>query len=490
MFDNLGMKNRQKKEMDCPCGSRRRFASCCDFDRVRDQLPTALVRDNAPLKERNELLLEGIDDLIGKRTRLDEIKDHMSADLVRRIYKLVASVFPYGTELEHVLPPATDGLRSLYIGFTHPLNMPSQVTRYALYTDEIVLVNPLLNPTSMAPRANPILDPAPFRDNTLKSIVALKLLREWIDSGLIRLVPDPCDFDYQLRKKTWALAEKRVNETGITEDDLRSAASEAEEDVQRYIYGMPDDLLYDRLRMLFPGKTAAEIDEILKERARMRDEDPLALPNPETIGAQYSITRGVNLELGSFIAQATGAYPYTDNKLVWSDIMAALKSFPEDAETWSPVTKAFQQFEFRFLNNVNPRFALQLRQDGRLESLRHFMRQLWLDLQSKKPTSDVTRSYCDELTNEYKKAQAEFDQIKIDLTKDIGIGAATGIGLAAGSLMLGTLEVALPTSGFIVKGVFDLLNTKLKSDQFRHRNSMSVFVDLAEKRRPFSGRKR
>ena len=86
---------------------------------------------------------------------------------------------------------------------------------------------------------------------------------------------------------------------------------------------------------------------------------------------------GANLEMTLYIAQLTGAFPYTNIRRRWQELLSVKEDLPETSRVWSPLTQAFQDLEFKFLNQVDSQFACSMRSDGRLESFRAFLRRLW-----------------------------------------------------------------------------------------------------------------
>ena len=72
-----------------------------------------------------------------------------------------------------------------------------------------------------------------------------------------------------------------------------------------------------------------------------------------------------------------GAFPYTNRRLKWREILLLKEDLPDLARLWTPLTKAFQTLEFKFLNNVDAEFAVSLRADGRLSGFRRFIRNVW-----------------------------------------------------------------------------------------------------------------
>jgi hypothetical protein len=142
--------------------------------------------------------------------------------------------------------------------------------------------------------------------------------------------------------------------------------------------------------------------------------------------------------------------------------------------------------EFKFLNNVDSRFACGLRTDGRLEDLRVFLRRLWKTIDGSPDISKVdslARDFRDELTHEYHKAEAEWSKINQDLlnwTSGPGI-TALGVASFAGAIVAGNMLLALPSLLFIPAGITKLIDARTKRTQFRKTTPMSVFIDLSKK---------
>jgi hypothetical protein len=122
--------------------------------------------------------------------------------------------------------------------------------------------------------------------------------------------------------------------------------------------------------VLNPGSTS---ELLVYARSELR-KDPIAwersIADNFKQGQMISVRSGVNLETALLICSVTGAFPYTNMHFKWRELMEAREQMSETARVWSPLTKAFQTLEFRFLDNVDPRFAQSLREDGRLEGFR------------------------------------------------------------------------------------------------------------------------
>jgi hypothetical protein len=178
-----------------------------------------------------------------------------------------------------------------------------------------------------------------------------------------------------------------------------------------------------------------------------------------------------------YICQAMGAFPYTNMRFRWNEILGARQQFDSNMETWSPLTRAFQKLQFKFLNKVEPGFAYSMRQDGRLEGFRSYLRKIWKAVDGQPDPAkaeSLARDFKDELTQSYSQAKAEWNKIDLDLLK----WATPTI---AGGLATGLLSLGIPAAGFAIAGVGELIQAHIKRANFRKTTPMSIFIDLDRK---------
>jgi hypothetical protein len=297
------------------------------------------------------------------------------------------------------------------------------------------------------------------------------------------LVPDPGDFDRVLRMKTWDLAAKRLGDGGLSDEDIES--SSAHQKTRDLFYLAPSSYIADKVRETNPGITEEEMKKLLAYIEKRRAEDPL-LPNDtlDKMPPQMTAMRmGANLEMGLFLCQTMGAFPYTNVKFRWREILKAGSALGPSGQVWSPLTNAFSQLNFKFLENVDSQFAVTMRQEGRLEGFRAYMRKLWGTVGGELDPSKaemLARDFRDELAGEYAKAQAEWAAIDRDLMK-WAVPAIGGVIAAAGGLAAGLYNVVIPGAGFAAKGVNELIQAHMKRKEFRKKTPLSVFIDLDKK---------
>ena len=370
------------------------------------------------LREKNIALIEAITDIFGLGRAWPKVKASLSVAQVREFYAFIARLWPVDTDLSTLLPKPDSTLRALYLGEYEPEVMLENVFRFCLYADQIVLVNPFDNPNIMADEYNPIHHPDEWKLQTLRLIFHLALLAPWIQAGLVVLVPDPGDFDRQLRVKAWDLAKERLKGWEPSEEDIENTAMKRR--AMRMFLLHPRQYMERTLRESNPSICDDEVRQFLDFVERERENDPLLLNETlDRMPAQIMTTRtGGNLETGMYICQATGAFPYTNLKFRWREIMGARQELNSTAQLWSPLTNAFQQLRFKFLDKIDSKFAYSLRHDGRLEGFRSYLRKLWITLGGEPdPTKseELARDFRDELTQAFNGAKADWDAIDRDL---------------------------------------------------------------------------
>jgi hypothetical protein len=458
----------------CPCGSGKKYKKCC---RVLDDQRSArseLVRSSQTLKDKNLALLQATFEIFGLNRPWGKVKDGMTDAQVREFYKFVANLWPVDTDPRHVLPSPDNSLRALYLGENDPEMMLDNVFRFCLYADQILLVNPFENPNVMAEEFNPILHPGEWRIQTLRRVYQLKLLAPWIEAGLVILIPDPGDFNRALRVETWDLAATRLKGWKPSSEDVDQ--SMIKERTRRALLLAPRSYFERTVREINPGISDDEVRKFVEYVESDRANDPL-LPNDtlDRMPAQMMASNmGANLEMGMYICHATGAFPYTNVKFRWKELLGAKQDLDATAQIWSPLTNAFQQLKFKFLQNVDSGFACSIRQEGRLEAFRSFMRKLWNTVGGEPDFSKseaLARDFRDELTGAFKQAQSKWDAIDRELMK-------WAAGTLAGGLAAGAFLPILATSGFAVAGLGEIIQAEMKRREFRKKVPMSVFIDL------------
>jgi len=294
-----------------------------------------------------------------------------------------------------------------------------------------------------------------------------------VKAGIVSIIPPPTDFDPDLREQVWSMAEERWKHSTYTIDDgeIARLSRRAQEKI---ILRLPDEQLAQFVKTNLPKGTLTDISNVIASVKNKRRSDPLLLNQDFNLDGELSILRnGANLETGLYISQLTGSFLYTDHSTQWQEINSVAQGGENDL--WSPVTSAMQSLDFKFLGNVDPAFALRLKQEGRLETFRGLLREVWKSVQDNKLDEATSRYFADEMRGRYNEAEAEWSNIDKQLVK--WLTGRTGVT----AILSGGIDWRIPAMGFCIEGVGKLIAARTDRKNFKANVPMSVFLDLKKK---------
>jgi hypothetical protein len=440
------------------------------------------ISNSNSLRDKNLTLIAGAYDIFGLARPWDVIKRKTSPAQVKEFYEFVAALWPPSTNLSDLLPEPDSTLRALYLGEYAPEVIVQNVCRFGLYADEIFLINPFDNPNIIAERYNPVVHPEEWIEATLRVIYQLRAMAPWVEKGFVRFIPNPGEFDLSLLFETARLAKARLRENPVTGVDIDQSIMKLQ--TMRKLLACPPSYLARMYRKMEPQASDEQVAKLIAFVEEERKRDPFLMDGTiDKTPSQIMVYKtGANLETGLYICQSIGAFPYTNFSHRWREILNARDKFDPSMETWTPLTKAFQGLEFKFLDNVSSEFAFKMREEQRLGGFRSYLRKVWNTVGgSPDPTrTDVlAREFSDELTQSYAEAKKEWSEIDLDLLKWVGGGGlVAGASAAVTALTTGGLSLALPATGFAINSVSQLVISTMKRRNFRRTVPMSALIDL------------
>ncbi len=330
----------------CGCGSGRKYKKCC-HDRPEHNRPTW---DVFSIRERNLMLSRAIQGILGlnKGKTWENVRCDLSNDQVKEIHEAFGSLWPKDTDIASLLPrPDQKISRGVYIGIIDPRTVASNAIGLLTFIDEIILPNPFINPAYISPGYNPTHSPAQHKEQTLKNVILLLTLEPFIHTGMIHLIPDPTDFNEELRRSVWSMAKERGKNWAPTEEDMRHFKYLNQGDLKRSFGRLPEDVQRRQLRQVDPDIKDEMIEKVLDLMKKQHEEDPLALLQPMEPGqdnAQLKIIKGFNLEIALFLGGLTGSFVYTDALSHWKHLHEHTHagSTPQTIASWTPVTDAIK----------------------------------------------------------------------------------------------------------------------------------------------------
>ncbi|MGD0206269.1 MAG: SEC-C metal-binding domain-containing protein [Verrucomicrobiota bacterium] len=478
----------------CPCGSGQKYKYCCDGKKDwseiislgRSEQVRHLTTRGKNLVFLGELAAALKFDSLEPKSRAD-IKKAFTPSAVQQIYGTVADLWPDKQDLERTLAGEKNKTTGLYVGTYEPEVIFRGVTRHCIYSDTILLVDPFLHPLRLRPEYNPLVHPEEHR---VSAIIAANIwfsLAPWIEAGIVKFIRVPGDFDANLMHESYETQDARLKKHPEIQQLLDKQADEyakKEKDFRwYYILSFPDEKLVADFKSFWPEATKEEIALFLKMIQQRRDDhpyyvEPHFLDGGKRASEFIARTTGANYEMAKHTALLTGSHLITDIPSRWKELELDRTESSIDAKNWSPFAKAFQELEFKFLQNVPLNAALKLRKENRLEDMRGFMRKVWKSCGLDAPFSEEkSANLSAELQERIRDAESEWRKIDSELIRWFGgLGALATPFIAAGGATW--IPAAVST---VVGGTAALAHSQHQRTTFERKYPAGFFLDLKKK---------
>ena len=453
----------------CPCGSGKKYKRCCEGKVRWYELlaaPSSHQSHFLSIRGKNLAFFEHIGealqlDSITPKSNFATLKKAFTPHAVRRIHEAIPALWPDSRDYERALAAERPGVTALYVGNYQPEAVFRAITRHSLYCDRILLPDLFMYPTYVAEEFNPLLHPEKHRANTVKWAFLWFCLFPWIASGIVGFIRRPGDFNPAVyheilgiqRNKFAANPELEEFAKHETERTVREMSVLDRGLWEYHMLSHPDAFLLDvfcRSPKGAPWKNEGEFLAFIQNR---RDMHPYYVEYIPGQGGEFlKESSGASYEEAKRICAITNSHLITDIAVRWKEVELDHAHATGTTETWSPFAKALHAADLKVLNNIPLQAALHLREEDRLEAMRHFFNKVWRACREPDAYSSLnTANLAAELDHEVRNAQEEWDNIDKQLFAWLGVatGELVSSGLvgfvpaAAAAAVTGTAGLAL-----------------------------------------------
>ncbi len=416
----------------CPCGSMKKYKNCCwakgiDFTSIthEDYIRTLTIHG------KNEYFLYRLSEIFELDSREISIKSRddlviylkrvLTNEKAKLVYKLIPEIWPDIDDYNRCMELESKNNSGLYIGNYLLDSIISLVNRYGLYEDSIFMIDPFSDHRIMVAKYNPLEHPELHMQDTLNNILIWIQFAPWIENGFVKFTRNPVDFDYDLMIKTNEASEKRHNEC----EEIRSIHENdtIPEEVKDFVMNsvmlhMPEQFLTENPQCLnYLKQKHITPDAVLEYIKKERRTSPYYIEGAAN-GLLLRMFSGANYEAGKYICSRVNSHILTDLKVRWLEMEYDRKSNGIQNCDWEVFSRHFQQLPLPYLNGLRTIDVMKLRNDGHLDSMRRFLKKLWLRSSPDSATEQhVIEQLSLELDDEVGKASNEWRNIDKNLAK-------------------------------------------------------------------------
>jgi len=394
---------------------------------------TSRENEDDPIRQysigkRNKILSNAIYKIFGfnEGKSWDNFREELTDEKIRELYGVIGSLWNPDTEITSLLPKLqNDELRAFYHGSLDPRITPLTVVGYSLYVDKIIMYSPFFNPRTMNKEYSPYENPNQYRADTIKNISMMLELMPLIDCGIVEMIPDPCEFNPELRMRTFKMAEARMKYRGVDEKDIDFIHKLMREDMEKSMFCLPSDILRNKIKEISPNILEEEIEEVLKYVQEKKIANPLMPLQPFDIGeksGQFQTYRmsGTH-EMALYLAQTIGSFVYTDIKHCWKEYKLSELKKPDEKNTdpWEPLTKALNDYNLIMYIDPDPEFWPQIKAKAYLKDFINFYKSVLISVRTITNQEDAN-SKAKEYVEQLKKINLEdvFKKIETDYSEE------------------------------------------------------------------------
>lgn len=243
-----------------------------------------------------------------------------------------------------------------------------------------------------------------------------------------------------------------------------------------FFLSMPDEAIRD-MHKKFVASNASEAgfseDDLVSYIQQRRDQHPYYVERlPGQTGELHQESSGACYELAKRMCAITNSHIVTNLRSRWKELELDRETAGIDLQGWSPFAKTLAESDLKVLNDVPMSAALQLREEGRLESLRLFFRKIWKTCRDPDEFSGKNAvNFSAELRDEVAKANEEWRKIDQELLK--WLGGAGGAMVTSG--LVGFVPAA---SAAAITGITGLIQARMKRHTFKDRFPAGFFLGL------------
>lgn len=326
------------------------------------------------------VLLDSIKEIFGinKGKTIDDIRKELTGGQIKLLYRVIAELYPYKINFCDLIPPNNNLFRGLFLGHIHPQTIHRDISNIIHLFDEVLIINPFSNPNSLRDKFNPIYNPNEHLRNTYKLILSLLMIEPFIREGLVKIIPDPADFEFSLKMKLMRVAEQRRGNIKFDEDENVYLQEIEQLEFRQITRSLPKEYIREKLKQSSHDISDEDINKVLEyiDLESQGDLTDIAKPLQE-MGPQYTITRlGLNLEGTLLFCKLTGATPITYISFKNKEFLSIANN-ASGCKRWNPLIKLFDANGFFFDRIGDAIFNHFLRSEGFFENFREYLKKIY-----------------------------------------------------------------------------------------------------------------
>ena len=195
-----------------------KYKRCCkgriDWAKLAEESGTAYAK-HLTLRGKNLMFVGNMlgllqIDALNRKLDFADLKRAFTPEVVRGIHLAIPEFWPDLGDYERCVSEQAENVTAIYTGTYEPEAIFRAVSRHALYSEKIYLVDPFMDPRGMRDQYSPVIHPEEHRVNTIKYSFLWLSLYPWIKAGIVSFIRPLHDFVPGLYHEIHELGEEKL----------------------------------------------------------------------------------------------------------------------------------------------------------------------------------------------------------------------------------------------------------------------------------------
>lgn len=294
-----------------------------DRKRLKDTPHNKALRELS-LVDRNYILMDLVEFALGLKQGLDtqEIRESFDENNVRDFYDAYADLWSPDIDYLSLLTVSNVGTSAiLYTDFS-PEALGRTLQSLVLYFDHIFIPDPVHTPWNMKEECNPIANPDQFVEDTFKILNGILFSFPLMMMKRLSYVPDPMDFDPEIRKVLIQSAKKRFSDVSVGPRDKKRFENTMKTTFFSTLSRLPENTLKNYVKRSHPSLSGRKLDDFVKYMKKKNADNPLHLKNRDFSknGDLICMRSGGNLEQMLMLSEILRAFSVSESDTRMTEI--------------------------------------------------------------------------------------------------------------------------------------------------------------------------
>lgn len=313
----------------------------------------------------------------------NQLKKNISNEQIKEFYSFYADIWLPHLDTLSLLPARAGCHRGIYLGGYDLFNI-NEILYMVLLFDELILIDPMLNPRCIKSEHNPINKPEQYKQEILRCLWVYSIFEPFVKKGFIKFIPSPFWLGGKANNDASLISKKRLQSILKSNKNVNIFKNVNEErnlhEAKLSFIISPTESKIKHFKNQDPKITEEQVKYLIEYYNKLRQIHPFALEQELTKFEQMILLHNQDLEEIYFISSEIGCTPITNSKAKKVELES---SYGNDKGEIQNILDCFNKFTFDVVDNIHPGIILSVKESGCMEKQLEFFKEISCEIKNR-----------------------------------------------------------------------------------------------------------